>query len=55
MISRLIAITAAAFILLQVMGCHYYVKMTPDIIISDQPFPLPTPNNIQTPNHNPAQ
>lgn len=42
MLSRLIAITAAAFIILQVMGCHYYVKMTPDIIISDQAFPIPS-------------
>jgi len=41
---RLALALIAAALLLQLTSCHYYIKMTPDIIISDLPF-IP-PNNI---------
>jgi hypothetical protein len=38
---RLVLIAAIATALAQVYGCHYYVRATPTLIISDSPISLP--------------
>jgi hypothetical protein len=41
--TRLALATLFALTLAQVPGCHFYVRATPEIIISDQPFVIPQP------------
>lgn len=40
---RLIALAALLTILASLPGCYYYVRATPEIIISSEPFTAPTP------------
>jgi len=45
--NRFFAIIATSlFLMLALNGCHYYVKMMPDVTISSQPFPVPQNNHL---------
>lgn len=41
MITRLAIAALFALTLAQIPSCHFYVRATPEIIISDQPFVIP--------------
>lgn len=43
---HLLAVSAIAIPFLALNGCHYYVKMMPDVTISSQPFPVPQNNHL---------
>ncbi len=48
--NRIFALTlSVAPIFLALNGCHYYIKMMPDVTISSQPFPAPSFNNAIPP------